>query len=138
MPTPTTLSTFSEEDWLAVSPEHVFHRGANLIERAVHTGTIEDERHQILRSAGCFAQGSKSTLDERRVALRSHLRHSLLLLALRLLRNLEQLDLQLRLFGDEVVHADDHAPVLFDLPLLTSSRFVDAALKPAGLQTSHD
>src|SRR5258705_12355572 len=138
MPTPTTRSTASEEHRFAVSAEDGLHRRANLIERAVGASAVENERHKVLRSLRRFAQIIETHLHQIVVAVGSHLRHAAPLLAFRLFGDLEQLDLELGLVGDEVVHADNYTAMLLDLPLLARGRLIDLPLQPSGFQTAHD
>jgi hypothetical protein len=95
-------------------------------------------RHQVLASLRRFAERRQAFLDQLVIALGAHPRHSATLFALRLLRDLQELDLELGLVGHEIVDANDHAPVLLDLPLLPRRRLVDFALEPARLQSTHD
>ena len=69
------------------------------------------------------------------IALGAHLRHPLALRPLGIRADLERRDAELRLVGDEFVHADDHATMLLDLPLLARRRLGDLALEPAGLES---
>src|SRR5690348_9916498 len=108
----------SEEHRLLVRAEHVLHRGADLVQRAVGARAVEDEGHRVRRAAAGVAQGGEAALAERVVAARAESGEGFALLALGLDADLEQRDRQLRLLGHEVVHADDEAAVLLDLPLL--------------------
>ena len=75
--------------------------------------------NDVLRAARGLAQRVERARRTRALSrVGAQLRHALALLALGLVADLEQRDRQLRLVGDELVHADDHAAVLLDLPLL--------------------
>ena len=70
------------------------------------------------------------------IALGAHLRHALALRSLGVLADFENRDAELRLVGDELVDANDHATMLLDLPLLARRRLGDLALEPAGLESA--
>src|SRR5688500_18647450 len=136
--TPTTRLAFSEEHRLAIRAEDGFHGRADLVKRAVRAGAIENERHQVLVCRGGGAQVGEPTIHYGVVAGRSHLRHSVTLLALGLLRDLKQLNFKCWIIGYEIIHANDDATVLLDLPLLAGRGLVDLPLEPPGLQATHD
>ena len=41
----------SEEDWLAIRPEYVLECAPNLVQRAIRTRAVKDERHDIRAAA---------------------------------------------------------------------------------------
>src|SRR4051812_42000010 len=127
----------SEENRLAVGPEHVLEGAADLEQRAILARTLENERHRVRAAARRLAQILERLVAGLLVALCPKLFETRGLILLYRLADLEQRNRELRFLRHEFVHADDHAAVLLDLPLLAGGGLVDLLLQPAFLESLH-
>src|SRR5262249_35559603 len=127
----------SEEHRLPIGAEHRFERRADLVQRRIASRRLENERKDVLRARRRFLETRQRFVYGALIALGTQLGHPLALRLLRGLADFQNGNAQLGLVGDELVDADDDAPMLLDLPLLARRRFGDLALEPSGLEPAH-
>src|SRR3954469_1166466 len=125
-----------KEDWLSIGAKDALERRADLVQRAVLPRALENVGHRVLGARSSGAERLEPVLAGSVVALAADLGEPLVLLRFHVLADLQERDRQLGLVGHELVHADDHAPMLLDLPLLPRRRLGDLALEPSLLESA--